>query len=164
MAYYANQNLIEIKREIPDYRGKKQYLSAYSENIAMAARLLNGVPFKFYIYLLSNQNGYCLDYSPKHFSNIYGVSYDSAKKAIKPLVDAGYLVKKPNGGYEFHETPQEKPASIKYIPEEQELRLIPQDDDSFKPMTYIEVYQELIKQNIPESKIEEYWNHMEVVK
>ena len=164
MAYYANQNLIEIKREIPDYRGKKQYLSAYTENIAMAARLLNGVPFKFYIYLLSNQNGYCLDYSPKHFSNIYGVSYDSAKKAIKPLVDAGYLVKKPNGGYDFHETPQEKPASIKYIPEEQELRLIPQDDDSFKPMTYIEVYQELIKQNIPESKIEEYWNNMEVVK
>ena len=164
MAYYANQNLIEIKREIPDYRGKKQYLSAYSENIAMAARLLNGVPFKFYIYLLSNQNGYCLDYSPKHFSNIYGVSYDSAKKAIKPLVDAGYLVKKPNGGYEFHETPQEKPASIKYIPEEQELRLIPQDDDTFKPMTYIEVYQELIKQNIPESKIEEYWNSKEVVK
>lgn len=164
MAYYANQNLIEIKREIPDYRGKKQYLSAYTENIAMAARLLNGVPFKFYIYLLSNQNGYCLDYSPKHFSNIYGVSYDSAKKAIRPLVDAGYLVKKPNGGYDFHETPQEKPASIKYIPEEQELRLIPQDDDSFKPMTYIEVYQELIKQNIPESKIEEYWNNMEVVK
>ena len=164
MAYYANQNLIEIKREIPDYRGKKQYLSAYTENIAMAARLLNGVPFKFYIYLLSNQNGYCLDYSPKHFSNIYGVSYDSAKKAIRPLVDAGYLVKKPNGGYDFHETPQEKPASIKYISEDRELRLIPQDDDSFKPMTYIEVYQELIKQNIPESKIEEYWNNMEVVK
>lgn len=164
MAYYANQNLIEIKREIPDYRGKKQYLSAYTENIAMAARLLNGVPFKFYIYLLSNQNGYCLDYSPKHFSNIYGVSYDSAKKAIRPLVDAGYLVKKPNGGYEFHETPQEKPASIKYISEDKELRLIPQDDDSFKPMTYIEVYQELIKQNIPESKIEAYWNNMEVVK
>ena len=164
MAYYANQNLIEIKREIPDYRGKKQYLSAYSENIAMAARLLNGVPFKFYIYLLSNQNGYCLDYSPKHFSNIYGVSYDSAKKAIKPLVDAGYLVKKPNGGYEFHETPQEKPASIKYVSEDEELRLIPQDDDSFKPMTYIEVYQELIKQNIPESRIEEYWNSKEVVK
>ena len=164
MAYYANQNLIEIKREIPDYRGKKQYLSAYTENIAMAARLLNGVPFKFYIYLLSNQNGYSLDYSPKHFSNIYGVSYDSAKKAIRPLVDAGYLVKKPNGGYEFHETPQEKPASIKYVSEDKELRLIPQDDDTFKPMTYIEVYQELIKQNIPESKIEEYWNRMEVVK
>lgn len=164
MAYYANQNLIEIKREIPDYRGKKQYLSAYTENIAMAARLLNGVPFKFYIYLLSNQNGYCLDYSPKHFSNIYGVSYDSAKKAIRPLVDAGYLVKKPNGGYEFHETPQEKPASIKYIPEEQELRLIPQDDDSFKPMTYIEVYKELIKDNTPVKDIEAFWNRMEVVK
>ena len=164
MAYYANQNLIEIKREIPDYRGKKQYLSAYTENIAMAARLLNGVPFKFYIYLLSNQNGYCLDYSPKHFSNIYGVSYDSAKKAIRPLVDAGYLVKKPNGGYEFHETPQEKPASIKYVSEDKELRLIPQDDDSFKPMTYIEVYQELIKDNIPVKDIEEYWNRMEVVK
>ena len=164
MAYYANQNLIEIKREIPDYRGKKQYLSAYTENIAMAARLLNGVPFKFYIYLLSNQNGYCLDYSPKHFSNIYGVSYDSAKKAIGPLVDAGYLVKKPNGGYEFHETPQEKPASIKYVSEDKELRLIPQDDDSFKPMTYIEVYQELIKDNIPVKDIEEYWNRMEVVK
>ena len=56
MAYYANQNLIEIKREIPDYRGKKQYLSAYTENIATAARLLNGVPFQFYIYLLSNQS------------------------------------------------------------------------------------------------------------
>lgn len=164
MAYYANQNLIEIKREIPDYRGKKQYLSAYTENIAMAARLLNGVPFKFYIYLLSNQNGYSLDYSPKHFSNIYGVSYDSAKKAISPLVDAGYLVKKPNGGYEFHETPQEKPASIKYIPEEQELRLIPQDDDSFKPMTYIEVYRELIKDNTPVKDIEAFWNRMEVVK
>lgn len=164
MAYYANQNLIEIKREIPDYRGKKQYLSAYTENIATAARLLNGVPFKFYIYLLSNQNGYSLDYSPKHFSNIYGVSYDSAKKVIGPLVDAGYLVKKPNGGYEFHETPQEKPASIKYIPEEQELRLIPQDDDSFKPMTYIEVYRELIKDNTPVKDIEAFWNRMEVVK
>ena len=164
MAFYANQNSIKIKREIPDYRGKKQYLSAYSENIAAAARLLNGVPFKFYIYLLSNQDGYSFDYSPKHFSNIYGVSYDSAKKAIAPLVDAGFLVKNPGGGYEFYEVPQEKPKEFDIVLPEQEKRLAPLKGGIFEPITYIELYQELTKQNIPESKIEEYWNKMEVAK
>lgn len=164
MAQYANQTTIEIKRDMPDYRGKKQYLTAYSENIAAAARLLNGVPFKFYLYLLSNQNGYSLDYSPKHFSNIYGVSYDSAKKAVAPLVDAGFLVRKPRGGYEFYEVPQEKPTSIKYIPEEQELRLIPQEDNTFKPMTYLEVCRILKEEKCTDDFINDYWNKMEVVK
>ena len=166
---FPNQKHFKINRNNPLALGaeKKQFVALYTENVAAASRNISGeVAFKLYLYLAANADNYEFDFSPQHFANIYGVSIDAAKKAVQKLIDAGYLTpsKKYKNSYEFYEVPQEKPASIKYVSEDEELRLIPQDDDTFKPMTYIEVYQELIKQNIPESKIEEYWNSKEVVK
>lgn len=166
---FPNQKHFKINRNNPLALGaeKKQFMALYTENVAAASRNISGeVAFKLYLYLAANADNYEFDFSPQHFANIYGVSIDAAKKAVQKLIDAGYLTpsKKYKNSYEFYEIPQEKPSSIKYVSEDEELRLIPQDDDTFKPMTYIEVYQELIKQNIPESKIEEYWNNMEVVK
>ena len=166
---FPNQKHFKINRNNPLALGaeKKQFVALYTENVAAASRNISGeVAFKLYLYLAANADNYEFDFSPQHFANIYGVSIDAAKKAVQKLIDAGYLTpsKKYKNSYEFYEIPQEKPASIKYIPEEQELRLIPQDDDSFKPMTYIEVYRELIKDNTPVKDIEAFWNRMEVVR
>lgn len=161
MAHYANQKTIHINRQVPDFKEKKQFLTAYTENIGMASRLLSGVAFKFYLYLLANKDEYELDYSPKHFANIYGVSYESAKKAPAQLEDAGYLILNNRGKLEFFEVPQEKPSKIATKAREAERRLIEQEDGEFKPMSYEEVYSEL-KDDFSLKMINDLWEDAEV--
>ena len=163
MAHYPNQKHFTINRINP-LMAKKQYLSITCENIAEASRRLSGeIPFKFYLYLCSNQDNYSFDYSPQHFANIYGVSLDSARRAPEKLIEAGYLVpsEKHKNGFDFFEIPQEKKTSIK-INIVEEKRLFEQEDGSMKAMTYLEVYNEL-KEQLPESYIkEQVWNIAEV--
>lgn len=163
MAHYPNQKHFTINRINP-LKEKKQYLSIVNENIAEASRRLSGeIPFKFYLYLCSNQDNYSFDYSPQHFANIYGVSLDSARRAPEKLIEAGYLVpsEKHKNGFDFFEVPQEKKTSIK-VEIVEEKRFIEQEDGTLKPMTYSEVYNEL-KNEYPESIIkEQVWNVAEV--
>lgn len=159
MAKYANQKTITINRDIPE-RGKGQFLQIYNQNIAQAARDLTAVGFKLYLYFASNQKGYEKDYSPRDFANIYGVSYESARKAPQNLVDNGYLVIGDKNTMEFFETPQETQTKIKIKPAER--RLIEQEDNTYKGYTFKELYDEL-KDELSEEEIrEQYWNTAEV--
>lgn len=164
MATYPNQKHFTINRINP-LTEKKQFLSITCENLALASRNLNGeVPFKFYLYLCSNQDGYSFDYSPQHFANVYGVSIDSARRAADRLIETGYLIRdeKHKNGFVFYETPQEKKTSIK-IPEiKEEKRLFEQEDGSFKAMTYTQVYNELKEVYSEETIKEQVWNKAEV--
>lgn len=102
----ANQRTIIIQRTIPEKGGKQPFLMVYSDVITQASRNLGGgVSFKLFIYLLSNQNGFSLDYSPQHFANLYGVHLDSAKKSVTTLIDAGYLTRTNTNTYMFSEYP-----------------------------------------------------------
>ena len=153
MAHYANQKTFTIHRIIPE-RGGGQFLQIYSKNIAEASRTLTPVAFKLYLYLASNQDNYTKDYSPRDFSNLYGVSYDAARKAPQALIDAGYLVQTDNG-VEFFETPQERRPRLDIQPERRSYK--------GQLFTYKEVYEEL-SDNLMEEEIKEIWNNkMEVV-
>ena len=162
MATYPNQKHFTINRINP-LTEKKQFLSITCENLALASRNLNGeIPFKFYLYLCSNQDGYSFDYSPQHFANVYGVSLDSARRAADKLIEAGYLVRdeKHKNGFVFYETPQEKKSSIKRKTDV-EKRLIEQEDGTFKAMSFSELCRGLSELSETEIK-EEYWNTAEV--
>ena len=155
MAHYANQKTFTIHRIIPE-RGGGQFLQIYSKNIAEASRILTPVAFKLYLYLASNQDNYTKDYSPRDFSNLYGVSYDAARKAPQALIDAGYLVQTDNG-VDFFETPQERRPRLVVEPERRKYKDF--------VMTYEEVYEDLKEGGWLDSRIEDFWtNEMEVIK
>lgn len=162
MSTYANQKHITINRINPNVE-KKQYLSIITENLAQAGRTLSEVPFKLYIYLASNQDGYQFDLSTQHFANIYDVSLSSAKAAVNKLIEAGYLVPsgKATNGYAFFEVPQ-KHSELK-IDVKEERHMMPQMDGTFLAMTYNEVYTELKDTKAPDW-IKEFWNKYEVAK
>lgn len=103
---YANQNQVVVKRSIPDKGTKQPYICIYTKNIETAARTLGGVAFKLYLYIASNSNDYTFDYSPQHFSEVYGVSLQRARDAFKELIKEGYLIETDSHRYEFSETPR----------------------------------------------------------
>ena len=161
MANYANQKTITINREAVEQKVKgKQFLLAYTENIAAAARALNGAGFKLYLYFLSNQDGFTKDYSPQHFENIYGVSHSSAKRAFQELEEAGYLELNKKNQYTFYEVPQIK-SSISLESLNIEKRFIPQENGIMEEMTYLEVYNEL-KGIVSEDEIKRFWNEQKI--
>lgn len=161
MAHYANQKTITINREAPKAGCGKQYLSIYSDSLAKAARLLSSVGFKLYLYLASNQNNYTKDYSPRDFANVYGVSYESARKAPQNLIDNGYLVPTEGNKLAFYEEPQNKKIAIA-LPS-LEMRAVPQDDGTYLAMTYDEVAAELVAMGLTEKTINDFWNGLEVM-
>lgn len=158
MAQYANQKSFIIHRENPLNSGK-QYLALDTQHLAQASKLLTPVGFKLYLYLCSNKDGYSRDYSPRDFSNIYGVSYDSARKAPQNLIEAGYLVLA-GGEYHFYEEPQET-ISLAFKPER---RLVPLTTEGYIPMSLQEFLNQVV--NIDKTgTVEEatdYWKKCEV--
>ena len=112
MAYYANQKTIKINRQKVD--AKQPYLNVQKEVITAASKQLNGVPFKLYIYLLCNKDGFELGYSPQHFVNEWGVSIRAAHDAFGELLKCGYLIPTEgrNNHYSFFETPHPTKLSL----------------------------------------------------
>lgn len=158
MAQYANQKSFIIHRENPLNSGK-QYLALDTQHLAQASKLLTPVGFKLYLYLCSNKDGYIRDYSPRDFSNIYSVSYDSARKAPQNLIEAGYLVLTA-GEYHFYEEPQES-IQLAFKPE---LRLVPLATKECIPMSLQEFLNQVV--NIDKTgtveEATEYWKNCEV--
>lgn len=155
MAYYANQKTVVIQREAVDSKGGKQFLMVYSENLAEAARNLNGAALKLYLYFLSNTDGYHKDFSPQHFCNIYGCSRSSAARAFDELVEQNYIIQE-GSKYYFYERPQET-AEIIVEPE----RRIVKTTKGSKVMTYTEFYNQLCDKH-SEVDILNTWNSLEV--
>ena len=160
MAQYANQKTIKVNRDTPT-KGKGQFLQIYTQRLSEASRTLSPVGFKLYLYFASNQDGYEKDYSPRDFANIYGVSYESARKAPQNLIENGYLIAEGANKLVFYEEPQVVNEETKLELPQEEKRLAKQDDGSYKPMTYSEIWKEL-KDNYPEETIKRFWNTLEV--
>ena len=150
-----NQRDITINRKDALNSGR-QYLAINCDTLAEASRNISGeVPFKLYLYLASNKNGYEFSFSPQHFSNIYGCSIDASRKAFVKLIEANYIINKGNNSFEFFETPQERRPRLDIQPERRSYK--------GQLFTYKEVYEEL-SGDLMEEEIKEIWNNkMEVV-
>ena len=114
---HPNQRIVVIERELPKKTKEEQrpYMVAYIDNIAAAGKNLNGVAFKLYCYLLSNESYFNLVFSPKDFTNNYGGSIKSAQGAFTELEEKGYIVLEKGNRFHFYETPQKsiKKAAVK---------------------------------------------------
>ena len=150
-----NQRNITINRKDALSSGR-QYLAINCDTLAEASRNISGeVPFKLYLYLASNKNGYEFSFSPQHFSNIYGCSIDASRKAFVKLIEANYIINNGNNSFEFFETPQERRPRLDIQPERRSYK--------GQLFTYKEVYEEL-SGDLMEEEIKEIWNNkMEVV-
>lgn len=150
-----NQRNITINRKDALSSGR-QYLAINCDTLAEASRNISGeVPFKLYLYLASNKNGYEFSFSPQHFSNIYGCSIDASRKAFVKLIEANYIINNGNNSFEFFETPQERRPRLDIQPERRSYK--------GQLFTYKEVYEELSGE-LMEEEIKEIWNNkMEVV-
>lgn len=150
-----NQRNVIINRKDALSSGR-QYLAINCDTLAEASRNISGeVPFKLYLYLASNKNGYEFSFSPQHFSNIYGCSIDASRKAFVKLIESNYIINKGNNSFEFFETPQERRPRLDIQPERRSYK--------GQLFTYKEVYEEL-SGDLMEEEIKEIWNNkMEVV-
>lgn len=150
-----NQRNITINRKDALSSGR-QYLAINCDTLAEASRNISGeVPFKLYLYLASNKNGYEFSFSPQHFSNIYGCSIDASRKAFVKLMESNYIINKGNNSFEFFETPQERRPRLDIQPERRSYK--------GQLFTYKEVYEEL-SGDLMKEEIKEIWNNkMEVV-
>ena len=150
-----NQRNITINRKDALSSGR-QYLAINCDTLAEASRNISGeVPFKLYLYLASNKNGYEFSFSPQHFSNIYGCSIDASRKAFVKLIESNYIINNGNNSFEFFETPQERRPRLDIQPERRSYK--------GQLFTYKEVYEEL-SDNLMEEEIKEICNNkMEVV-
>lgn len=159
MAHYQNQKTIIIHRSNP-LSEKKQYLAIDCQALATAARLLTPSGFKLYLYLASNQNNYEKDYSPRDFSNVYGLSVDAARRAPADLVNCGYIIEE-NGKLNFYETPHDPPLTTEDILLKPEVRTV-QTKNGPRNVTYNEL-KSLLTKEIPEHEFLEKWNQLPIV-
>lgn len=85
----------------------KPYMRTNVESLKAASRTLNGeAAFKLYINLQSTTGDYSLKFSPRHFSEEYGVSLSSVYRAMRELEEKGYVIKISETEYDFFETSQ----------------------------------------------------------
>lgn len=64
----------------------------FKNDLINAAKDLNGITFKIYIYLISNQDGYVGGLSRADITSKLGISSKSYDNGIQELKDKGYFV------------------------------------------------------------------------
>ena len=86
------RTIVSDKTDIEKGTGKtRPYLIAYIDIIEKAAQLLNGNAFKLYIYLLCNNKGFHIGFSPKDVAESFGCSADTVRTSFAILVNNGFL-------------------------------------------------------------------------
>lgn len=86
---YPNQKQITIEKakiEKGDY-----FLMIKSDAVIRAAQVLDAGPFKLYIYLSNNMNGFKLNLSQIAVERTFGMKHNQFYRSIDKLIDAGYL-------------------------------------------------------------------------
>ena len=103
MATVANQKTININKEKSD---KQHNYSIYNlDALQKAMQTLKGETFKLWCYLNKNQAGYTFGLS-KVDALSWGIgSSASYARAVKELIDLGYLVETSSNHYDFYEKP-----------------------------------------------------------
>lgn len=102
---YPNQKRIKIQREIVNQVKDtgRNYLIAYQDNLLDAMKSLTPAAFKVYMCLLFNANGYILDFSPEHFSDMTGLCRDTVRKSLALLRSEGFIEYEDTSKYKFRE-------------------------------------------------------------
>ena len=86
---YPNQKQITVIKE-PVEKGN-YFLMIQSDALKKAAQELDAGPFKLFIYLANNMNGYEFNLSQIAVERSFGIKKNQFYKAIEKLIDAGYL-------------------------------------------------------------------------
>lgn len=104
MAAVPNQKTVKVQKEKCD---KDNLYATYNlEALQTAAIDLKGESFKLWMYLGKNQNGYTFALS-KVDAIKWGVgSKSSYDRAVKELIEKGYLVETSPNHYDFYEVPK----------------------------------------------------------
>lgn len=105
-----NQKTIRIEKE---QANKDNPYTIYSLNALKSAMLdLKGEAFKLWCYLDKNQNGYTFALSKVDALN-WGIgSKSSYDRAVKELIDKGYLFNVSGNSYNFYELPKDETMII----------------------------------------------------
>lgn len=105
-----NQKTIRIEKE---QANKDNPYAIYNLNALKAAMLdLKGEAFKLWCYLDKNQNGYTFALSKVDALN-WGIgSKSSYDRAVKELIEKGYLENVSGNSYNFYELPKEEEMII----------------------------------------------------
>ena len=150
MDYIPNQRVIKINREkvVKGLSNGRLYLVAYQDNLQTAMKNLSHTAFKVYVYLLFQKDGYSICYSPEYLRKQANMCKDTARKAIKELIDKGYI-DETEKGYDFYECPRKAPV-IKPIGEVREFV----DDETGEIVKYS--YNQLVS-IVGEEQAKELW-------
>lgn len=100
-----NQKTIKTTKEKCD---KNNLYAAYNLNaLNFAMKDLKGEAFKLWLYIGKNQNGYTFALSPIDAINEWGIgSKSSYTRAVRELIDKGYLVETSPNHFTFYELPK----------------------------------------------------------
>lgn len=105
---FPNQNVVVVHRDMPA-KGEGNLLLIKKRNLYEAyKRLKNGYAVCLYLYLVANQEGYKIAYSPQAICNEMGMPLSTCRDQFKTLVQMGYLVPRHEGSniYDFYEVPK----------------------------------------------------------
>lgn len=112
------QKTITINKEKVVKQSSRFFLCCYQDNIETAMKALTHTAFKVWICLMFNRDGYTIDFSPAYVSQTTGLCLDTARKAMKELIQKNFLIpaNEKETIFNFYETPQ-----IKMINERREI-------------------------------------------
>lgn len=104
METVANQKVVKVQKEECN---KNHLYSTYQLDALQYAMIdLKGETFKLWVYLGKNQNGYTFALS-KVDAIKWGIgSKSSYDRAVKELIEKGYLVESSPNHYDFYEIPK----------------------------------------------------------
>lgn len=150
--FIPNQKIIKINREkvVKGLSNGRLYLVAYQDNLLSAMKNLSHTAFKVYVYLLFQKDGYSVCYSPEYIHKAANMCKDTARKAIKELIEKGYIDENEKG-YDFYEYPRKTPV-IKPIGEVKEFI----DDETGEVLRYS--YNQLLS-IVGEEQAKELWGN-----
>lgn len=98
---YPNQKKIKVKKEKCDKQNK--YTMINLNALENAGIDLKAGAFKLWIYLAKNQDNFTFGLSNKATEETFGIKKDQYDKAIKELIEKGYLIEISKNNYEFRE-------------------------------------------------------------
>ncbi len=113
MKTVENQKTIKIQKEICDE--SHLYAKINLEALQTAMIDLKGESFKLWMYMSKNQSGYTFALSPVDAIK-WGVgSKSSYDRAVKDLIEKGYLVETSKNHFNFYEIPKAETLYITKI-------------------------------------------------
>ena len=98
---YPNQKTIKVKKEKCD---KQNHYTMINLNALETAGIdLKAGAFKLWIYLAKNQDNFTFGLSNKATEETFGIKKDQYDKAVKELIEKGYLIETSKNNFEFRE-------------------------------------------------------------